>query len=91
MALQHIFSELEAARTDGVIERYAFGGAVGPTFYIEPSATQVVDVFVVLKQLQRFGLTWKWSRFARLALERTAAVLIRAASGHIFFHAALLN
>jgi len=31
---------------DGVIERYAIGGAVGATFYLEPVATLDVDVFV---------------------------------------------
>ena len=31
---------------DGVIGRYAIGGAVGATFYLEPSATLDVDVFV---------------------------------------------
>ncbi len=51
MALQDIFAELESALTDGIIERYAIGGAVGATFYIEPSATQDVDVFVVFNQL----------------------------------------
>src|SRR5207249_8341632 len=30
----------------GVIERYAIGGAVGATFYLEPVATLDVDVFV---------------------------------------------
>jgi hypothetical protein len=29
-----------------VIERYAIGGAVGATFYLEPAATLDVDVFV---------------------------------------------
>jgi len=33
---------------DGVIGRYAIGGAVGATFYLEPSATLDVDVFVSL-------------------------------------------
>jgi len=41
---------LEAAVADGIIERYAIGGAVGATFYIEPAATQDVDVFVVFDQ-----------------------------------------
>ena len=50
MALHDIFAELEAALADGILERYALGGAVGATFYIEPSATQDVDVFVVLNQ-----------------------------------------
>jgi hypothetical protein len=33
-------------QTDGVIQRYAIGGAVGATFYLEPAATLDVDVFV---------------------------------------------
>ena len=49
MALHDIFAALEGALTEGIIERYAIGGAVGATFYIEPSATQDVDVFVVFK------------------------------------------
>ena len=50
MALTDIFAELEAAVADGIVKRYAVGGAVGATFYIEPAATQDVDVFVVLDQ-----------------------------------------
>lgn len=34
---------------DGVIGSYAIGGAVGAIFYIEPSATLDIDIFVVLK------------------------------------------
>ena len=33
-------------QADGVIGKYAIGGAVGATFYLEPSATLDVDVFV---------------------------------------------
>ena len=33
-------------QADGVIQRYAIGGAVGATFYLEPAATLDVDVFV---------------------------------------------
>jgi hypothetical protein len=33
---------------DGVIDKYAIGGAVGATFYLEPSATEDVDIFVML-------------------------------------------
>ena len=36
--------------TAGVIGRYAIGGAVGATFYLEPVATMDVDVFVLLSQ-----------------------------------------
>jgi hypothetical protein len=39
----HVVNQMVA---DGVIERYAIGGAVGATFYLEPVATLDVDVFV---------------------------------------------
>lgn len=35
-------------QADGVIGKYAVGGAVGATFYLEPSATLDVDIFVTL-------------------------------------------
>jgi hypothetical protein len=35
-------------QADGVIDRYAIGGAVGATFYLEPAATLDVDIFVFL-------------------------------------------
>ena len=35
-------------QADGVIGKYAIGGAVGATFYLEPAATLDVDVFVSL-------------------------------------------
>lgn len=35
-------------QADGVIGTYAIGGAVGATFYLEPSATLDVDIFVTL-------------------------------------------
>ncbi len=37
-------------QTDGVIGQYAIGGAVGATFYLEPSATLDIDVFISLQQ-----------------------------------------
>ncbi len=33
----------------GVIERYAVGGAVGATFYLEPVATLDVDIFITFR------------------------------------------
>lgn len=42
-----VLNELER---DGVIERYAIGGAMGATFYVEPLLTFDLDVFVVLPQ-----------------------------------------
>ena len=35
-------------QADGVIGKYAIGGAVGATFYLEPVATADVDIFVML-------------------------------------------
>ncbi|MEO5802597.1 MAG: hypothetical protein ABIR24_03640, partial [Verrucomicrobiota bacterium] len=35
---------------DGVIGKYAIGGAVGATFYLEPFATIDIDIFVSFKK-----------------------------------------
>jgi hypothetical protein len=35
-------------QADGVIGKYAIGGAVGATFYLDPAATVDLDVFVTL-------------------------------------------
>src|SRR6266481_1183112 len=40
-----VLNELEGSR---VIERYAIGGAMGATFYVEPLLTFDLDVFVTL-------------------------------------------
>ena len=42
-----ILNELER---EGVLGRYAIGGAMGATFYVEPLLTFDLDVFVVLPQ-----------------------------------------
>ena len=34
---------------DGVVDRYAIGGAVGATFFLEPFATLDVDIFVSVR------------------------------------------
>ena len=38
-------------QSDGVISRYAIGGAIGATFYLEPTSTFDIDVFVALQNL----------------------------------------
>jgi len=35
---------------EGIIGRYAIGGAVGAAFYLEPVATLDIDIFVSLKK-----------------------------------------
>ena len=41
---------LNALERDGVLGRYAIGGAMGATFYVEPFLTFDLDVFVLLPQ-----------------------------------------
>jgi len=49
MNIQRAIAQINQMQADGVIERYAIGGAVGATFYLEPVATLDVDVFVTFQ------------------------------------------
>ena len=49
MKIREVIATLNRMRADGVITRYAIGGAVGATFYLEPIATLDIDVFVPLQ------------------------------------------
>ncbi len=49
MNIREVIQTVNQMQADGVIERYAVGGAVGATFYLEPVATLDVDVFVSFK------------------------------------------
>ena len=49
MPLQQVLDAVRRMESDGVVERYAIGGAVGATIYLEPAATFDVEVFVVFK------------------------------------------
>lgn len=49
-SISQIIAVINGLEKDGIIERYAIGGAVGATFYIEPVATLDVDIFVVFRQ-----------------------------------------
>jgi len=44
-----VLNELESA---GVLNRYAIGGAMAATFYLEPLLTFDLDVFVALPQFE---------------------------------------
>jgi len=46
MNLKTVLLEINAMKADGIIDRYAIGGAVGATFYLEPVATLDVDIFI---------------------------------------------
>jgi hypothetical protein len=49
MGIREVIATINQMETDGVIERYAIGGAVAATFYLEPVATLDVDVFVAFR------------------------------------------
>jgi hypothetical protein len=46
VAIKEAIQTINRMQSDGVIERYAIGGAVGATFYLEPVATLDIDIFV---------------------------------------------
>lgn len=48
MNIKETISTINKMQADGVIGRYAIGGAIGASFYLEPAETQDVDVFVIL-------------------------------------------
>ena len=48
LAVKAIFDLMNQMQAAGIIGKYAVGGAVGATFYLEPSATLDVDIFVTL-------------------------------------------
>ena len=54
-AVLSMISQMEA---DGVVDRYALGGAVGATFYLEPVATLDVD-------LAHHNLSDRWQQSQR--------------------------
>jgi hypothetical protein len=53
VSIARVISIINQMETDRVVERYAIGGAVGATFYLEPVATLDVDIFVGFKQQPR--------------------------------------
>ncbi len=50
MSISHVIALVNQMEADGIVERYAIGGAVGATFYLEPVATLDVDIFVAFRQ-----------------------------------------
>ena len=50
VSIARVISTVNQMEADGVVDRYAIGGAVGATFYLEPVATMDVDIFVMFRQ-----------------------------------------
>ena len=53
--MKKVFQLLNEMVRDGQIANYAIGGAIGAVFYVEPFATQDIDVFVMM-EAERGGL-----------------------------------
>jgi hypothetical protein len=47
--IREVIKAINQMQADSVIDRYAIGGAVGATFYLEPVATLDVDIFITFK------------------------------------------
>lgn len=56
MSIVDVIVTINRMEADGIVDRYAIGGAVGATFYIEPAATEDVDVFVAFSGQPTHGL-----------------------------------
>jgi len=52
MRIREVIETINKMKADGIIDRYAIGGAVGAMFYLEPFSTLDVDVFVELHASQ---------------------------------------
>jgi hypothetical protein len=50
VSIVQVISLINQMEADGVVKRYAIGGAVGATFYLEPVSTLDVDIFVGFQQ-----------------------------------------
>jgi hypothetical protein len=46
MNIQQVIQTINQMQSDGIIDTYAIGGAVGATFHLEPVSTLDVDIFV---------------------------------------------
>jgi hypothetical protein len=47
--IKETIAAINRMKADGLIDRYAIGGAVGATFYLEPVATLDVHVFIAFR------------------------------------------
>lgn len=50
MSIIAVVRVINQMKEDGIVTRYAIGGAVGATFYLEPVATLDVDIFVTFRE-----------------------------------------
>lgn len=53
-SISQVIALINQMENDGVIERYAVGGAVGATFFLKPVSTLDVDIFKDKARLLQF-------------------------------------
>ncbi len=73
MNLKTVLREINAMEADGIVDRYAIGGAVGATFYLEPVATLDVGIFISF-QAQRGSLLISPEPVLKYLTERGARI-----------------
>jgi len=80
MSIKDTLVVLNRMEAEGVIGRYAIGGAVGALFYLEPSDTADVDVFVAFREevggLISLAPLYAWLREQGFAEHRKEGVVI---------------
>jgi hypothetical protein len=60
VSIAQVISVINQMEADGIVTRYAIGGAVRATFYLEPVATLDVDIFVAFcHQPDQVMVNWR--------------------------------
>ena len=80
MSIKDTLNVLNRMEAEGVIGRYAIGGAVGALFYLEPSDTADVDVFVSFRDdngvLISLAPIYDWLRTQGFSEHRKEGIVI---------------
>ena len=63
MNIREVIAAVNQMQADGVIDRYAIGGAVGATFHLEPAGALDAARFQAI--LARHALVDAWRKFER--------------------------
>jgi hypothetical protein len=79
-SLRDVFVELTLAKSAGVVEDYAVGGAMAVLFYAEPARTYDLDVFVLLGEREASGLDplagiYDWARARHFRIDAEHVII----------------
>jgi hypothetical protein len=81
--IKEVIVAINQMQADGVIDRYAIGGAVGATFYLEPVATLDVDIFVEPHDAARLEIEGEHGEQGRRRVDRMGRVVTRPSDREI--------